>query len=629
MIDCFFLMLSSKRLRELLWPHECVRHTQDELVISIDEAIKNKRHMVIHAPTGLGKTAASLAPAVSYAIKNDLKVFFLTSRHTQHKIAIDTARLIEKKHSVKVPVANLIGKKWMCLQPGVSKMFSGEFSDYCRRLKEDKKCSFFENLKNGSSLSADTQVALVKANDDPSSQNLRVIGQSNHVCPYEIGMLAARSARVIVTDYYYIFHPAIRDSFLSKIGVSLDKCIIIVDEAHNLPSRIKELASVRISLRVANMAVKEAEQFDYSFDVLPLLSSAISDLSSSKRDFIVSKDDLLSYLGSFDLDSLERAADAARDEQKHSFIGSVHSFLKSWGDDKDGFARILKIDDDKVMLSHQCLDPGVISGPVVSDTFCSIFMSGTLSPTSMYAEILDLPLNCAEHTFRSPFPATNRLTMIVPKTTTKYSSRSDAMYKAQGELLFKMTDAVPGNCVIFFPSYFLLDRVRSFFEPLSSKPVFSEQKGMPKGDREVLLSRFQAYKDSGAVLLGVMSGSFAEGVDMPGDLLKAVFVIGLPLARPDIATQALIDYYDGKFKRGWDYGYVFPAFNKILQSAGRCIRSESDRGVMVFIDERYAWRSYRRCFPPHWDLRVSSRPVSDIRSFFGVSNDRLMKLDEL
>ena len=131
-----------------------------------------------------------------------------------------------------------------------------------------------------------------------------------------------------------------------------------------------------------------------------------------------------------------------------------------------------------------------------------------------------------------------------------------------------------------------------------------------------MINDFKQYKNTGAMLLGVANGNFAEGIDLPGDLLQAVVVVGLPLAKPDLETQSLIDYYDEKYDKGWDYGYLYPAFNTVLQSAGRCIRSEDDKGAIIFLDKRYAWNQYKRCFPPNWDLRVTQLYQRSLQKFF-------------
>jgi DNA excision repair protein ERCC-2 len=147
--------------------------------------------------------------------------------------------------------------------------------------------------------------------------------------------------------------------------------------------------------------------------------------------------------------------------------------------------------------------------------------------------------------------------------------------------------------------------------------VFIERPEMSSNDKDEMIAAFKTYKKHGAVLLGVVSGSFGEGLDLPGDELKTVVVVGLPLSRPDLETKALIEYYDTKFKSGWNYGYIFPAFNRIIQNAGRCIRSPTDRGVIVFLDERYTWDKYYRCFPKSWKMKISVNHYKEqIEKFF-------------
>ena len=139
---------------------------------------------------------------------------------------------------------------------------------------------------------------------------------------------------------------------------------------------------------------------------------------------------------------------------------------------------------------------------------------------------------------------------------------------------------------------------------------------MTKQEKTEFIERFKQYKNTGAVLLGAITGSFGEGVDLPGDLLKGVIIVGLPLQTPDLETKQLIAYYQQKFGKGWDYGYILPAFQKTLQGAGRCIRTETDRGVVVFLDERYAWPMYGRCFPEEYQVHVSQYPIEEIEEFF-------------
>ncbi|MGV8171670.1 MAG: helicase C-terminal domain-containing protein, partial [Candidatus Woesearchaeota archaeon] len=134
-------------------------------------------------------------------------------------------------------------------------------------------------------------------------------------------------------------------------------------------------------------------------------------------------------------------------------------------------------------------------------------------------------------------------------------------------------------------------------------------------EKQEFLQNFSGYRSKGAILNAVITGSFAEGIDLPG-ILKAVVIVGLPLQKPDLETKSLIEYYDKKFNKGWDYGYLFPAFTKTIQAAGRCIRSETDKGVIIFLDERYGWNNYYRCFPSTWKIKVSLLYTALIKDFF-------------
>ena len=140
---------------------------------------------------------------------------------------------------------------------------------------------------------------------------------------------------------------------------------------------------------------------------------------------------------------------------------------------------------------------------------------------------------------------------------------------------------------------------------------------MNKSEREEMIESFKQYKESGAVLLGTVAGSFSEGIDLPGDLLKCVIVVGIPLGKPDLETEELIAYYDKKFGKGWNYGYMMPAMTRVIQSAGRCIRTENDRGVIVFLDERFTWKNYYDLFPKDWDIKITGLYEKRVREFFG------------
>ncbi len=621
-------------MASLLFPHKELRDEQNKLLLLTDASIQNKRNLIVHAPTGLGKTAATLGPALAAAISKELTVLFLTSRHTQHKIAIDTLKQIKEKYNLNFGSVSIIGKKWMCLVPGIEALSSGDFSDYCKKMREDKKCEFYVNArKNPSQFTIKAESLLSSISMGYPLSTEEVIRQSSFdkMCPYEISIGMAKKAKVIITDYYYLFHPDIGDSFLLKLGKEIDKFIVIIDEAHNLPFRLKELASEQLTSITIQRAIKEARKLDFGSILKPLekIERALDLLAKGMElgsERLVTMNEFQKILTSAGLDydqvidDLKYIGESVRETQKQSYVGVVSAFLKVWLGADEGFTRILSMKrglrENYISLSYKCLDPSVICKETINSAHSTILMSGTLLPTSMYKELLGVD-KCQEVVFRDPFPKGNRLNLIVPKTTTKFTSRSEDQFKDIAKTLAEMVNIIPGNIAVFFPSYYLRDKVKMSFDKLSEKTVFSENPELNKEQKQELLDAFKGYKDIGAVLLAAASGSFGEGIDLPGDLLKAVIVVGLPLNTPDLETKELINYFDKKFKKGWDYGYLFPAFNKTLQNAGRCIRSETDKGVIIFLDERYAWPNYKRCFPEDWDLVISTDYKEKINGFFG------------
>lgn len=607
----------------MLFSHETIRLGQNELVNTISEAIKNKKHVLAHAPTGLGKTAAALYPALEHALQRDLTIFFLTSRHTQHKIVLETAQKLMKKNNIKFSVASLIGKKWMCAQENVENMPSGDFAEYCKTMVEGNQCEYYTNARGKDNFVAKKVLSELKAESPLPTETIMLKCIQEKVCPYEMSLMLAEDAKVIIADYFYIFNPHIREALLGKIKKKLEQCIIIVDEGHNLPSRVRDLLTVRLSNKGMKLAIQEAKKnnMEDTITCLVEIQEAINKLSENlKEDKLVKQEQFTELLNKYKpydeiTAELELAAQMIREDQKVSHIGSVAKFLENWRTGGEGFARIINRKDMIITLSNRCLDPAILTKEVFDNCHNAIIMSGTLSPTNMYADILGLK-EAINKTFPSPFPEKNRLTMIVPRTTTKYTLRSEKQYKDIAKICAQIANNLPGNLMIFFPSYNVRDSVAQYFQEEYTKYIIYETPGMNKEDKQKLLDKFSSHAKTGAALLGVAAGSYGEGIDLPG-ILKGVIVVGLPLDKPDLETTELISYYDKKFGKGWEYGYTLPAMTKCIQNAGRCIRTEKDRGVLVFLDERYAWPRYKNCFPPEWTLNITIDYAAEIARFFG------------
>ena len=621
-------MLSEELQKEIYFPYSNVREIQSDMISDVNNAITNKKHIIMHAPTGIGKTIAVLAPALSYAIKNNLTIFFLTSRQTQHRIVVDTLKQIKQKFSLSFECADLIGKKWMCLQKGVDAMATGMFHEYCKTLRDEGKCEFYLNTRKANlqpTLEAKYAIEELKISGPCHVHEFIDKGSNRKLCPYELASMTAENAKIVIADYYYIFNQGIRQGFLQKIKKELGNILIIVDEAHNLPNRIRELLTQKTSSLVIESARKEAKKYEYEETIsnLEIVENALFELARDiENESTVSRNeffDLINKNKPYEeiLSELLFIGEGIRNKQKMSYVLSIAKFLETWLGPDNGFGRILSKAIDKklkISLAYRCLDPSIAAKEVIDKSYSTILMSGTLTPTSMYKDILGFT-DIVEKEYKSPFPKKNRLNLIIPKTTTKFKERNHAQFREIAKVCGDITNLVQGNSAIFFPSYDLMLSIYEHFKEECDKPIFIEKQKQTKDEKEKMLASFKSYKETGSVLLGISTGSFGEGIDMPG-VLKTVIIVGLPLNKPDVEARLLIEYYDDKFGKGFEYGYVLPAITKCLQNAGRCIRSETDKGAIIFLDERYAWRNYYDCFPEDWDIEVTTEYKEVLREFF-------------
>lgn len=617
-------------MKDFFFPYKKMRNIQEDMLKKVYYAIKKKKRILIHAPTGLGKTAASLSPALKYAFDKDLTIFFLTSRHTQHIIAIDTLKEIKEKYDLDFTVTDVIGKRWMCVQPGIENLYSSEFNEYCKAIREDGKCEFYNNTKKKGKLTIESQKTLDELKTGIyHSEELIKVCERNDLCAYEIAVLLAKKSKVIVTDYNYLFNPGIRNAFLLKIGKELENSIVIIDEGHNLGNRVKDFMTVRLTNNMIKRAIKEAKKFQFNETIsnLSYIQDLLNDLSSNlngEQEKLIKKEQVINFLNKIkDYDELiaelQFTGDEIRERQRQSYVGSIGLFLDAWQGTDDGFARILYFNDQLtqplISLSYRCLDPSPVIKEVTGDSYSTILMSGTLTPTSMYKDLFGFFEDSLEAEFKNPFPEKNRLNLIIPKTTTKFTQRNEKQYEEIAKICSEVVEEVKGNTIIFFPSYQLRDSIFFFFKKNKNRKFILEKPGLTKEQKKKIIEEFKRHKDKGAVLLAVTSGNFGEGIDLPGDLLKAVVVVGIPLTKPDLETNQLIKYYDRKFGRGVEYGYILPTITKVMQNAGRCIRSETDKGVIIFLDERYILPTYRKCFPSDWDIKVSLDYKKEIINF--------------
>ncbi len=256
----------------LFFPHETIRQSQQQLLEDVGKGLGAQKHLLCHAPTGLGKTAAVLSPAMELALREHLTVFFLTPKISQHEIALKVADGLRQRSGVKIRALDLVGRKFLCLDPLVAWAEQSGFHELCRRKREKESCSYFGNstgyselqrIQAGSSLKVVEQQAFASAPWDhlrlkEFCRDFETERGNSGLCPYEVALHLGKSCQLVIADYYYLFNPKIRKLVLGRLGKKLPKCILIVDEAHNLPERLRRLSSSSLSVRQIEKAAGEA-----------------------------------------------------------------------------------------------------------------------------------------------------------------------------------------------------------------------------------------------------------------------------------------------------------------------------------------------------------------------------------
>ncbi len=612
-----------------LFPYDTIRAGQKKFARDVTMAVAGGKHLVAEAPTGIGKTAASLAPALKHALDHGRTVLFLTSRQSQHRIAVDTLRQIRELRGARFTLVDLVSKRDMCLRSEAVDMHPARFPDFCAQETRTRSCKFLRDLDDDTKNRVKDGVLHV--------EELMGVGKESQICPHLLAMETSKEAHVVVADYNHLFSD-IRDRSLERLGVELKDLVVIVDEAHNLPDRIRQnhahkitdalldqvegearlhkargvlgdVQALRKCLRdLADMSVREgrAEEGRLGGEEKRI---ARLDVDMLPAAFLKARSGGTLGLTRGLVDAVEELAELVK-EIKKGTDAQVHSeqlaeALEDWDRFQSGALRYLEWDENGTAVHVRLLDPGVPARKVFAGVHSAILMSGTLSPPETTRDLLGLEAaRTMVKTYPSPFPPEHKALAIAQGMSTRYKDRNDALWHRMAKQIADVCDETKGNVAVFAPSYAIIREIRIALDLQgqdgSNRERIDEEPGMSKQERDRVLDTLEGARNrgAGALLLGVLGGSFSEGVDFKNNLLSAVFIAGLPLAPPDLEVDAAIGYFERRFPgKGRLYAYIAPAMNKALQAMGRGIRSETDKCAVILLDDRYNGPPYRGFMP--------------------------------
>ena len=596
-------------IRQIEFPFP-YREGQRDLVASVYRTILRKKKLFIQAPTGVGKTMATVFPAVR-AVGEGLgeKIFYLTAKTIMRTVAEQAFSLLKEK-GLLYKTITLTAKEKIC--------FCEEAEcnpDACPYAK-----GHFDRVN-------DAVFDLITHSGDWSREVLEEQAKKYMVCPFEMSLDVSNWADAVICDYNYVFDPQAHiKRFFSESGK--EEYLFLIDEAHNLVERGREMYSASLYkedlLEVRKMVKAED----------PKLAKGLSECNQQflelKREcehYQILKSvshialKLMNVLSKLE-DYLEECKDAEKKKRVLDFYFAVRSFLNIHDIMDENYVIFSEMmEDGRFQIKLFCVNPAVNLQNYLEQGNSTIFFSATLLPVHYYKKLLSVEKDDYAVYAHSSFPQENKFLFIGTDVSTRYTRRGESTYQRFARYIAVMAEQKKGNYMAFFPSYRFLEEVHTCFLECVDHEVDSicQVSYMDEEQREEFLEEFEREREKSLVAFCVMGGIFSEGIDLTEDKLIGAVIAGTGLPQVCTEREILKQYFNAADMDGFDYAYLYPGMNKVLQSAGRVIRTESDRGVILLLDDRFREMRYREVFPREWQqyqLGSVKNLEQEIRTFW-------------
>lgn len=594
-------------MKNIAFPFSSYRPGQRELAVACYKVIRDRQRLFACAPTGIGKTASTLFPALKATGENMIdKVFCLTAKNSNANAVSDTLEYIKNANSeFYLRYINITAKDKMC--------FLDERK--CDPLSCPYANGYYDRVR-------EKLFDIVTQSDCFTAEKIRDIAGKFVLCPYELSLDISEWCDLVICDYNYLFDPTVRLARFFE-GKKSDY-VFLVDEAHNLPDRAREMYSARLDKRsfydVKKKLGKRDKKLNKSLnDVNRFFLSVRQQLEKRPDRHIISDSfprEITGVLKGF-------LARASAYFDRHKSETADDDMLKLYFDAKffdriiqlydDSYRTVLSLYRDNIHIKLYCADPSANISRRFDSGRAAVCFSATLEPLEYYrrliggkGEMIRVP---------SPFPRENLGLFIADKISAKYADRARSMPQVC-DMIHTMTSAKTGNYIAYFPSYEYMSAAFSFYRSIYQKEnCICQQKDMDEKRRGEFLAEFDKKNQDGLLAFCVMGGIYGEGIDLAGESLIGCAVVSVGLAQINVYTDILRDYHNRSGEDGFSYAYQYPGMNKVMQAAGRVIRSETDRGVVLLIDSRFNTPRYRKNMPPHWRHATAVKNTAELESY--------------
>ena len=603
-------------VKKVNFPYSGFRKGQRELSKLTFGLIKNGGKLLFaEAPTGIGKTIATLFPAIKSFHKGRVdRIFYLTAKTTGGIAAFETlGKCYEAGFEGRDSF--LVAKEKMCAKPGAScnpdecPFAFGYYTKLKRALQEAK--------------------AELRRYDYESVYSFCL---DRYICPFEFQLDLSLSSDIIIADYNYFFDPMVHLERYFDETVDSSTFVTLIDEAHNLIKRGRDMYSVELSLEMASKAAKALPGDEYKGvrRAIGKIKKAILELEEGSNEI---GEDLGKAIESFDRarqakekkDIKEAKTSSKPGEDYIDFAREITRYKKIKEEffGTNYFVRIASLGKDKSLLLY-CLDPSSYLSASLNKTRSNVIFSATLSPLPYFQESIVGDASYPSLLLSSPFPKENLKTLIAPYVSTRYKDRAKS-YQKVAAYLQAFVNAKGGNYFLYFPSYEYLEAVLPLLD-FKEANVYRQSKGMSEKDKREFLSFFPpSPKDTNIGLL-VLGGVFSEGIDLVDDRLIGVGIVGVGLPQVNPDNEKIREYFQAKKGNGFAFAYLYPGMNKVFQAIGRLIRTPTDVGSVLLIDDRYLSGEYHDCLTrlyPDYEVVIDEGDIASslLRFYKGKNSD--------
>ncbi len=606
--DINHIIERDESIKALNFPFE-YREGQKKLCSDVYISILRKKNLFIEAPTGTGKTINAIFPAVkSMAEGLSRKLFYVTAKTVTASVALNTMRLIASRGCLASAV-QLVAKEKMCVLDAVNCN-----PDDCPRAK-----GHFDRIN-------EALYDILTHEQVYTRELISQYAEKHNVCPFEFALDISSFSDVIIGDYNYIFDPRVKLKRFFAGGTKGDY-VFMVDEAHNLVDRAREMYSATISkedvLACKRHVTKYSKRATNALTKLNTVMLAYKKVANG-LDVLDEADDFYSALcrASDALHSLleKRFPIPERDEIAQFYFAAMN-FIEFYERMDDKYILYSLLDENGFMIKIFCADPSTRLQECIDSGRSAIFFSATLLPIDYYKKLISTCEDNYAVYATSIFDPKQRLLLIANDVTSKYTARTLSMYERIADYIEIIASGKCGNYMAFFPSYSFMEDVMMVWESRmhSGMRTIMQSQGMRESERDEFMSAFESNPDETLIGFCVLGGIFSEGIDLTEDRLIGAIIVGTGLGGIDQENELLKDFFDQTGKNGFDYVYRYPGMNRVEQAAGRVIRTVNDRGIIALLDQRFLQASSKSLFPREWaDYEVTDITKVDrlVRDFW-------------